>query len=203
MKTCNFSACIRLAAIAALLGAVAGCVGPAREGVDSFSGVGSGEVVVVGRIDLVPPLRKGEQRLQGIGSGRMENKIFIIADDHYRVLKEEPGVADYTGRVEATLGQTFFVRSGNKSFYVLGGMLYLDIGGTEMNQAYFPGGLKVSIKPGDKAVYVGTLKYHRNEFFQVTKVEIVDDYTRANNEFKKKFGSKTPLRKSLMTPVKQ
>jgi hypothetical protein len=71
-----------------------------------------------------------------------------------------------------------------------------------MNKAYFPGGLKISLKPGDKAVYVGTVQYHRNEFFVVTKVAIVDDYDRANAEFKKKFGTKFPLRKALLTTVK-
>jgi len=38
----------------------------------------------------------------------------------------------------------------------------------ELNRAYFPGGLKVSMEPGDKAVYIGTVQY-RNEFFEVTK----------------------------------
>jgi molybdopterin synthase catalytic subunit len=62
--------------------------------------------------------------------------------------------------------------------------------------------LKVSIKPGDKAVYVGTVQYHRNEFFEVTKVTIVDDYDHANAEFKKKFGARYPLHKALLTSAK-
>jgi hypothetical protein len=111
-------------------------------------------------------------------------------------------MADYAGRIEAILGKNFFVRSDNKPFYILGGMMYLDLGGREMNRAYFPGGLKVSLKPGDKAVYVGTVQYHRNEFFEITKATIVDDYDRANAEFKKKFGAKYPLRKALLTTVK-
>ncbi len=51
-------------------------------------------------------------------------------------------------------------------------------------------------------IYIGTIQYHRNEFFEVTKSAIVDDYERANAEFKKKFGTKHPLRKALLTPVK-
>ena len=72
-----------------------------------------------------------------------------------------------------------------------------------MKKVFFPGGLKVSVKPGDKAVYIGTVQYHRNEFFDITKVAIVDDYERANTEFKKKFGKKHTLRKALLTSVKQ
>jgi len=193
---------VRLAASLLLLGALSACVGAAREPVDSLSGLGGDETLVVGRIEIVPPLRKDEQKLKGLGTGNFENKVFLLADEHYRVLTEEPVMADYAGRIEAILGKNFFVRSNSKPFFILGGMMYLDLGGREMNRAYFPGGLKASLKPGDKAVYVGTVQYHRNEFFEVTKAAIVDDYDRTNAEFKKKFGTKTPLRKALLTPVK-
>jgi hypothetical protein len=191
-----------LFAAAAVL-ALGACVGAARDEVDGPSQLGDGETVVVGRVELVPPLRKEEQRLKGIGSsGRYENKIYLLADRQYRVLTKEPGRADFAGRIEATFGKSFFVRSGAGPFFILGGVLYLDIGGSELNKAYFPGGLKVSIQPGDKAVYVGTLQYHRNEFFQVTKVVVVDDYEQASTEFRKKFGTKVPLRKALLTRAK-
>ena len=193
---------VRLAAAMLLLGVLGACVGPAREPLDSFSGLNGGETVVVGRIELVPPLRKNEQKLKGLGTGSFENKIILIADQQNRALTQEPGMADYAGRIEAILGKNFFVRSDSKPFYILGGMMYLDLGGREMNRAYFPGGLKVSIKPGDKAVYVGTVQYHRNEFFEITRAAIVDDYDRANAEFKRKFGAKYPLRKALLTTVK-
>ena len=193
---------VRLAASLLLLGTLSACVGAAREPVDSLSGLGGNETVVVGRIELVPPLRKDEQKLKGLGTGNFENKIILIADEQNRTLTKEPEIADYAGRIEAILGKKFFVRSNSKPFFILGGIMYLDLGGREMNRAYFPGGLKASLKPGDKAVYVGTVQYHRNEFFEVTKAAIVDDYERANAEFKKKFGAKYPLRKALLTPVK-
>lgn len=204
MNSCYLAlARARLAATGLLLiGALGACVGPAREPVDSLSGLNGGETVVVGRIELVPPLRKSEQKLKGLGTGNFENKIILIADEQNRTLTDEPGMADYAGRIEAILGKNFFVRSDSKPFYILGGMMYLDLGGKEMNRAYFPGGLKVSIKPGDKAVYVGTVRYHRNEFFEITKAAIVDDYAAASAEFKKKFGAKYPLRKALLTTVK-
>ena len=192
---------VRLAAVGLLLVTLGACVGPAREPVDSFSGLARDETVVIGRIELVPPLKKDEQKLKGLGTGKFENKIILITDTQYRQLTQEPGMADYAGRIEATLGKNFFVRSDSKPFYILGGMMYLDLGGQEMNRAYFPGGLKVALKPGDKAVYVGTVQYHRDEFFEIKKAVIVDDYDRANTEFKKKFGSKQPLRKALLTQV--
>lgn len=178
------------------------CVGPAREPVGSFSSVGSGEAVLVGRVELVPALGKSEQRLKGLGAGRVENKLFLITDHRYRVLKEEPVVGDFDGRIEAVLGETFFVRTTAKPFYVLGGMLYLSLDGAGVEQAFFPGGLKVALTPEDKAVYIGTIQYHRNEFFEITKVAIVDDYGRSNAEFKRKFGGKHQLRKALLIRVR-
>jgi hypothetical protein len=192
---------VRLAVIISLA-ALAACAGAARERVDSFTALGSSDTLVVGRIELVPPLRKDEQRIRGLGSGGYENKIFLIADERFRVLKGEPALADFSGRIEAILGKDFYVRSESKPFFILGGVLFLDIGGREMNKAYFPGGLKVSLRPGDKAVYVGTVRYHRNEFFEISKVAIHDDYERANAEFRKQFGTRYPLRKALLTPAK-
>ena len=185
-----------------LFSALGACVGPAREPVDTLSSLDRDETVVVGRIELVPPLRKDEQKFKGIVIGDLKNKMILITDDQYRTLTEEPGMSDFSGRIEAKLGKTFFVRSQSKPFFILGGMLYLDLGGSETNRAYFPGGLKVSLKPGEKAVYVGTIRYNRNEFFEITRASIVDDYDRANAEFKKKFGTRYPLHKALLTPVK-
>lgn len=203
MMTCDlmFIRTWRAAASLLLITALSGCVGAAREPIDSMGGLASDETIVVGRVELVPPLRKDEQKIKHV-IGDVENKIFLISDDHYRVLKEEPGMSDFAGRIEAKIGKTFFVRSSNKPFFILSGMLFLDIGDRETNRAYFPGGLKVALKPGDKAVYIGTIQYHRNEFFEITKSAIVDDYERANAEFKKKFGVKYSLRKALLTSVK-
>lgn len=194
---------IRLTALNLLLiGALSACAGPAREPVESLSELQGGDTIVVGRMELVPPLHKDEQRIKGLNSSAFENKIFVITDEQNRVLTKEPEVADYTGRIEATLGKNFFVRSNSKPFFIIGGMMYLDLGGNEMNRAYFPGGMKVSIKPGDKAVYIGTVQYHRNEFFEITKITINDDYESANTEFKKKFGARISLHKALLVQTR-
>lgn len=192
-----------IAATALLFGSLAACVGPARAPVSSFSELTGNETVVVGRVEISPPLTESEQRIKVLNAGMFKNKVFLIADERHRVLTEEPGVADYGGRIEATLGKTFFVGSSRKPFYILGGMMYLNLSGAgDMDRAYLPGGMKVDIRPGDKAVYIGTIQYHRNEFFEITKVVIVDDYARANAEFRKEFGSRHALRKALLTRTK-
>jgi hypothetical protein len=185
-----------------LIGALSACAGPAREPVVSLSGLQGSDTIVVGRVELVPPLQKDEQNIKGLNSGAFVNKFIMITDEHDRVLTKEPEAADYSGRIEATLGKNFFVRSNSRPFFIIGGMMYLELRGDVKNQVYFPGGFKVSIKPGDQAVYIGTVQYHRNEFFEITKITINDDYDSANAEFKKKFGARIPLHKALLMQAK-
>jgi len=193
-----------LRAILVLLGAaLAGCVPAPRESVSSMSSIGGSEIMLVGRVELDPPLRKGEQKIRGIVIGNIENRMFLITDEQARPLPRDLALKDYAGRIEAPIGETFFVRSGSKPFYILGGMLFLDIGGNALDRAYFPGGLRVTVNPEDRAVYIGTLRYHRDEFWKITRVVIVDDYAAANAEFTARFGSQQVLRKAMMQPVKR
>jgi hypothetical protein len=182
---------------------LAACAPAARAPLTSLSALSSDEVVVVGKVELVPALRKGEQKIRGMVVGNFENTMYLMMDEKLRPLPEDPRVADYAGRIEALIGNTFFVRSKAAPSYVLGGMLFLDIGGSSTQKAYFPGGFQVAAKPGDRAVYVGTLRYHRDEFFEVTRITVVDEYREANAQFEAKFGKGQTLRKALLTRVKQ
>ena len=190
-------------ACAAALGLLmlAGCAPAARTPLDRLEALDDGEMVVVGKVELVPPLRKGEQRIRGIGTGSIENRMLLLLDERARPLPREPAIADYAGRIEAPLGETFFVRSRRAPFHVLGGVLFLDFGGDTQQRAYFPGGLQVDARAGDRAVYIGTLRYHRDEFFEVSRVTVVDDYAEANAEFNRKFAGRQALRKALMKPA--
>ncbi len=176
-------------------------IAAARKPISSFGKLRKNETVVVGRVELVPPLHEHDQRIRGIGSRKFKNKMFMMVDDEYWELTEEPRIRDFKGRIDASFGEEFIVRSSNEPFYIIAGMMYLSLGHGMPDQAYFPGGLEAHIKPGDKAVYIGTIRYHRNEFFEVTGSEIIDDYKRVNTEFKKTFGEEYPLRKALLIPV--
>jgi hypothetical protein len=182
---------------------LAACAPAPRAPLTSLSSLGSDEVVVVGKVELVPALRKGEQKIRGMVVGNFENTLVLMMDEKLRPLPEDPRIADYAGRIEAPIGRTFFVRSKAAPSYVLGGVLFLDIGGSSQQKAYFPGGFQVAAKPGDRAVYIGTLRYHRDEFFEITRISIVDEQREASAEYEARFGRGQPLRKALLTRVKQ
>ena len=182
---------------------LAACAPPPRAPLTSLDSLGREEVVLVGKVELVPALRKGEQKIRGMVVGDFENRMYLMMDEKLRPLPEEPRIADYAGRIEALIGSTFFVRSKAAPSYVLGGVLFLDIGGSSQQKAYFPGGFQVAAKPGDRAVYIGTLRYHRDEFFEITRITIADDYREASAQFEARFGKGQTLRKALLTRVKQ
>jgi hypothetical protein len=60
---------------------------------------------------------------------------------------------------------------------------------------------RVDIRPGDRAVYIGTIQYYRDEFFSTEKVVVKDDYAAANAEFQRRFGRGVTLRRALAVPV--
>ncbi|MGH8517645.1 MAG: DUF3313 family protein [Panacagrimonas sp.] len=169
-------------ALAAL--ALAACAPAPRAPLASLGELDGNDIVLVGKVELVPPLRKGEQRIRGAVVGKMENTIHLMMDDKLRPMPQDPRIADFAGRIEAKIGETFFVRGKAAPSYVLGGLLFLDIGGSSQQKAYFPGGFQVAAKPGDRAVYVGTLRYHRDEFFEIQRITVVDEYREASAEFK-------------------
>ena len=173
-----------------------------RKAIDSLESLGGNETVVVGRVELVPALHEHEQRLRGPMSRKYENRMFLIIDGEYREWTGEAGFGDFRDRIDAPFGEEFIVRSGNEPFYVIAGMMILTLGHGTTDQAYFPGGLKADIRPDDRAVYIGTIRYHRNEFFEVTGIEIIDEYERVNVAFKNQFGDTHLLRKALLKPVR-
>ena len=64
-----------------------------------------------------------------------------------------------------------------------------------------PGVLTYKIHPDDKAVYIGTLRYHRDDYNTITKVEYVDEFDQALAVFQKSAGnSKKALRKVKPEP---
>lgn len=158
----------RLLLLLPLLGC-AGLIPPAR------GPAGPGKVAVTGKVRLSPPLHKLDQDLKGLGSERVRNKLYLVVDG---------------GRIEATLGKPFSVHMDRKPFTVTGGELFV----TTTKRAYFPGGLKVDVRPDDRAVYIGTIVYHRDEFFNVTKVTIEDDgeQGRARKALARAASTRTP-----------
>ncbi len=129
------------------------------------------------------------------------NVAYVLTSERKRRLESEPTLSDYKGRIDAPLGEFFFVETPSRPFYIIGAQVLLASGGVRPDDVYLPGGLKVSVRSSDQAIYIGTLRYHRNEFFDITDVELIDEYDAARRALSRRFGDASELERRMVTVV--
>lgn len=197
-----------LLALAALL--LTGCVKTAPELTD-LGALKDGELALVGRIELVPPLREGEQHIVPGGTAKEEdvrNKVHFAIKDEY---------ADYTGEQDgdflmAMLGmhiataefdETVYATASYRPLHINSIFFYLKFDAPDATYEVLrlPAGLRIDVQPGDRAVYFGTIRFHRNDFFDITDAEIVDEFEQERRAFRERFGDAHPLARRIAVPV--
>jgi hypothetical protein len=192
-----------------VIGLLAGC-GTIHPEATSLADVAPGTVIVVGQIELIPPLQPDEQQLK-LGTfdpldiaGKLRHRAVLHLADAPRAAEETWEV------INPKLGETFFFRvPRDKRFVVMGTITTKRVTtkvtkrqvSEDVAEILLPR-VEFDLRPSDKAVYVGTLRLQRDEFNEVTRAEILDQYSRASGEFTRKFGVGTPLRKALLKPLK-
>ncbi|TFZ05410.1 hypothetical protein EZ313_01685 [Ramlibacter henchirensis] len=137
---------------------------------------GAGEVVVIGKVELVPPLDAREQRSHwnAIGEKRFLERVWLATGAEHRPIDTTKLDASQFGRsLEAKWGVPFMVKVPRQRTYLNGGVLHLDV--MQQERIWFPGGFYFEVPEGAPAVYVGTLRYHRNDFNVITRVEVVNE----------------------------
>jgi hypothetical protein len=195
-----------LAALAVLL---AGCVS-VSENVGSLSEVGTDSVLVVGRIEIVPPVKPEEQKYRA-GVDLFDTKRHFIGRA-ILFMSDRPEFQERTDvALNPPLEETFFLRLPVDRRYMVKGSVTMELvtraisaRQTTMDRAelMFPSPALIDVRPGDRAVYIGTLRLYRDEFHEVTKVELIDHYAAASTEFHRKFPGSLPPRKALLRGVK-
>lgn len=196
-----------LIAVAAV--AAAGCV-TISEGVGSWSEIGADSVLLVGKIEVVPPVRPEEQRFRA-GLDVLNTKRHHIGRAILFV-SDEPQYQERTGdALNPTLETTYFLTVARSRRYMVKGSVTMELVARSVSarqsvmdhaELLFPGPIEFDIRPADKAIYVGTLRLHRDEFHEVTKAEVLDHFSAAYADFTRKFGAGVPLRKALLKPVR-
>lgn len=169
---------------------------------NALNEVGRDEILITGSIELIPKLMEDEQHLNLSGSfdildyaGIFRNKCIIQVNSSAKIDAEKT-------IINPTLGETFFFKIPRNSPYLVAGNIQMEFGGITLNSGVLlPMGLKLDIKKKDKAIYIGHFKYTRDDFNSVIKVELLDNYSKALKDFKRKFGRNKKLRKSLARPI--
>lgn len=176
--------------------ALAGCVKPMVQ-VEDLSQVGQREVIVVGRVELVPPLKPGEQDIKLMGPYNDENQYFFFINSKRVEIPDTVEKTPYEDILQAKFGETFYVKNPQRPAHFTVMFVYMTLTRQMQERIWLPGNFVVEPQPGDRAVYMGTIRYHRNEFFDIEKVELVDEYDRERRAFQEKFGSGATLTRRL------
>jgi hypothetical protein len=168
----------------------------------SLKSLDEDEVVLVGRIELVPPLEEFEQNLKTIGSKRYKNAaMFVIGERPVDV--QNPGLRDGKHADRVTFGKDFYLRRKRNDTLIYSGSIILTqssmVGhgrraSVDVERLILPGGLKYEIQASDKAVYIGTFRYHRDDYNAITKVDLLNEFDKANKTFAERFGNGVKLR---------
>ncbi len=169
---------------------------------DSSSIIADNEIIVVGTIELIPALGKEEQELSPSGvidlagyGGMNRNRAMIQFNN-------QPEASDYKFLINPKLDEMFFFKIPADLKYVVDGRVIVELGRRgAVSEILLPTGLKIDARPGDKAVYIGNLKFTRDDFNSITGVKLTDEYKSAVRQFRTRFGGKYKLRKAIVKPM--
>jgi len=138
---------------------------------------GESDVVVIGKIELVPPLNpKLEQKTHWnvVGDKRMLSHVLMATGGEYKPVKTSKlDGADFQNSLEVEWGVPFMVKAPRQRTYLNGALAHLDVLAQE--RLWFPGGYYFDVPKGATAVYIGTLRYFRDDFNSITRVEVIDE----------------------------
>lgn len=166
--------------------------------------VSSSEVVVIGKIELVPPINaEMEQRTHWnqLGERRMLTRMFMSTGPVYKPVEHGAmNRSDFKDSIEPEWGVPFMAELPRRRTFLNGGVTYLNV--VQQELLWFPGGFYFDVPADAAAVYIGTLRFHRNDFNTITKVEVIDERGDIAVVLKKEGGKPMQVRPSLLKRVR-
>ena len=195
---------ISLVVIASLM--MTACVMP-KTSISDISEVKNDEVIVVGKLQLLPHIQKDEVQLTNfITLGKHEFEPYqslrlIVSDVYYDL--EGQAAHDFSDAVFTIDGEYFyFTWNRNKPMHILGTSFITRSTQTNIDTMTLSlnKGLKVSHSKKSKAIYVGAISFKRDEFFNIKDIKISQKgYKKARTAFRKKFKTKMNLEKAKLS----
>jgi len=159
------------------------------------------QVILVGRFDMTPAIPQHfpngpQQPYQNV----VENRIlttFAINPSNERADFRSLMLSQNADAVP--VGRTFFITVPRAQIFLNSGV-YLTHVPTAYGlngEVFLPGGLSTSFPAHTDVVYVGTVRYTRGNFYEITNVNVVDEFAATRSEIVQKFGTGTTIAKAL------
>lgn len=122
--------------------------------------------------------------VQNLGLGSGKHGALVDLNTAFTVKRPRSAAMHYSGGVVMMQSTASYSGYMNSQTTIKTGQLFL------------PSNYTYTVAPTDKAVYIGTWRYHRNEFNQIKKVEYIDEYTQGLREYRQFVGNpNAPMRK--------
>jgi hypothetical protein len=170
-----------------------------------------GKVLIVGKVIYNPPLNRDSQDISTTTPEdwyRYKTR-FVMGPKLHTIDGPlgPPALLAMGGAIETAQGETLYAQKDPVPTYMIGGIfykrVYLQWGGRVTSEVFdcvlIPASFLLDIRPEDKdqAIYIGTIIYTRDNFWNITNISIVDDYIKEMPEFRIRFPD-LKLRKALI-----
>ena len=194
-----------------LIGLLTSCIKViSNKNITSVDQLGPDQVLLVGKIELKPKLGKHDQYTTKRGASAYINRAYILIGktSHNLYDLSRKSIRD-TYAVE--LGKHFFIPVNREdALYYSGGIIVMDDRINSANGLFtagiisirsairndhmkLPGTIKIKNPDDAKALYIGTIRYQRDEFLDIKKVDVINQYKKANNVFQNKYKTRISL----------
>jgi hypothetical protein len=133
--------------------------------------------VVIGKFEIYPPISpelEQETHWNSIGDERIINKVFMATGSTAKEADSALKHHEWTSTIESEWGRPYQVSLAKVNKWFSGATMFLD--SMQQNRLWFPAGFYFDVSDNDNAVYVGTLRYIRNEFNTIIDIQIIDEY---------------------------
>ena len=196
---------LKLAAVAIICAALAGCI-PATDTVADDVSRSADRVILVGSFEITPSIPQSLNTRQSI-LRPAENALFGSAEDFagnrlvtgfqpYGTQVRQSMFSPFAGATHSVpLDDLFFIEVDRGAIQMQDGQYFLsDMG---VDTIALPGGFVTATHPTAQVVYVGTIRYNRDDFFSITNVHVLDRFAQAAAEARRRYGNGTSVAKSL------
>lgn len=196
--------------IAAVLASSCVVTGGAKRLTGTGLTVPEGEILLVGRFIIDPPPEGYERKSSLYTSGHtlyfdpggrssLGGQFHMLLDGIMRPLKGR-GQKSFvswpdSGKIMSFEGETFFVFVKKAKLFGTAAAYFMERNG-KSEFIVAPASFSLDIRSGDEALYIGTIKYTRNMYYEWEKVQVFDEYSKVYPEFRKKFDASVKLRKA-------
>lgn len=205
----GMSKTFRLTAAAVLLAALSACI-PETDTVAEDVSRSSDKVIIVGAFEITPKIpqrlntdqrmmRPVEERLFGSAEDLVGDRLVTGFLPFGTQVRPSMWGNPWVGKTHSVpLDDLFFIEVERTALQMQPGQFFLSDWGPD--SIVLPGGLVTATHPTADVVYVGTVRYRRDDFFAITDVRVLDRFSQAAAAVRSRYGANTTIAKSLWRP---